>query len=114
MPEKKLNFKIKRAKVRRKNFLPTLILAILLWCVWFWFIFSFPPANNFLLLTFYSLLFLATFLTAALIFANSRRGFFISLFLTIFLLFRYYEIANPLNLTLLIGIFISLEVYLSK
>jgi len=114
MSEKNINLKLKKVRVRRKNFLPALTLATLLWGIWFWFIFSFPPANNFLLFTFYLLLFLATFLTTALIFANSRRGLFIALFLTLFLLFRYYQIANLLNLTLLAGIFISLEIYFSK
>jgi len=114
MPEKNLNFKIKRSRFKRKNFLPTLILAILFWGIWTWFIFSFPPANNFLLFTFYFLLFLATFLTAALIFANSRKGLLIALFLILFLLFRYHHLANVLNILILAGIFISLEVYFSK
>ncbi|MGB9706597.1 MAG: hypothetical protein ACPLXP_00780 [Microgenomates group bacterium] len=102
------------SRLKRKNFLPTLVLAILFWVAWSWFVFSYPPANNFLLFTFYFLLFLATFLTAALIFANSRRGFFLAAFLILFLLFRYYQIANLLNLFLLAGIFISLEVYFSS
>jgi len=114
MPEKNLNFKIKRSRFKRKNFLPTLILATLLWGVWFWFIFSFPPANNFLLFTFYFLLFLATFLTTALIFANSRRGLLAALFLILFLLFQYHHLVNFLNILLLLGIFIALEIYFSK
>jgi len=114
MPEKKLNFKIKQSRLKRKNFLPTLILAILLWGSWGWFIFSFPPANNFLIFIFYLLLFLATFLTTALIFANSRRGLMIALFLILFLLFRHYHLANILNILILAGIFISLEIYFSK
>jgi len=114
MPEKKPNFKIKRSRLKRKNFLPTLILAILVWGVWLWLIFSFPPANNFLLFTFYFLLFLATFLTAALIFANSRRGLLLALFLIFFLFFRYHHLANVLNILILAGIFISLEIYFSK
>jgi hypothetical protein len=114
MPEKNLNFKIKRSQLKRKNFLPTLILAIIFWGIWVWFIFSFPPANNFLIFIFCLLLFLATFLTAALIFANSRRGLLIALFLILFLLFRYHHLANILNILILAGIFISLEIYFSK
>jgi len=114
MTEKNLDFKIKKRRLKRKNFLPTLILAIILWGVWFWFIFSFPPANNFLIFIFYFLLFLATFLTTALIFANSRRGLMIALFLVLLLLFCYHHLANVLNILVLAGIFISLEAYFSK
>ncbi len=101
-------------KKRGKNFLPTFLLAILFWVTWVWFIFSYPPANNFLLFTFYCLLFLAAFLTSSLIFGNSRRGFFLACFLILFLLFRYYQIANFLNLLLVGGIFLSLEAYFSR
>ena len=96
---------------KRKNFLPTLLLALLFWAGWGWLVYSQPPANNLILFGFYSLLFLALFLTAALILANSRRGFLFATAAIIFLIFRYYQLANPLNLVLLLGILIALELY---
>lgn len=99
---------------RRKNFLPTLLLAILFWSLWFWLVFSVPPTSSLSLLLFYFSLFLALFLTAALIFANSRRGFLTAAVVICFLVFRYYQLTNILNLLLLFGIFLCLELYLAK
>lgn len=96
---------------RRKNFLPTLVIALSFWGAWFWLIFSFPPSSNLLLTTFYLLLFAAIFLTSALIFANSKLGFLTACFVITALLFRLYQIGNPLNLLLLLGIFLSLVFY---
>ena len=99
---------------RRKNFLPTLLLAIFCWGLWFWLVFSVPPTSNLALIAFYFSLFLALFLTAALAFANSRRGFLTATIIVCFLIFRYYQLANVLNLLLLLGIFLCLELYLAK
>jgi len=99
---------------RRKSFFPTLLLAIFFWIGWGWLFYSTAPASNFVLLTFYFLLFLALFLTGALIFANSRRGFLIAIGAIGFLIFRYYDLANYLNLILFVGILISLELYFVK
>lgn len=99
---------------RRKNFSPTLLLAILFWLAWGWLVYSFAPTNNFLLITFYFLLFIACFLTLALIFANSRRGLIATLGIICFLILRFYQLGNVLNLVLLGGILITLNFYLAK
>jgi len=99
---------------RRKNFLPTLLLAILFWLVWGWLVYSFAPTDNVLLIAFFLLLFLASFLTLALIFANSRRGFITALGLICFLILRFYQLGNVLNLVLLGGILVTLNLYLAK
>lgn len=99
---------------KRKNFLATLLLAILFWSLWGWLVYFKTPAENFLLLAFYLLLFLAVFLTGALIFTNSRRGLLLSSLITLSLLFRYYQIGNLLNIALLAGIFIILGFYLNQ
>lgn len=91
--------------------MPTLILTILFWGFWGGLIFFYPPANNFLLFGFYFLLFGAIFLTTALIFANSKLGLLIALWVILTLLFRYFQISNLLNLLLLTGIFIALGLY---
>ena len=98
----------------RKNFLPTLLMALAFWATWGWLVYSKAPSPNFLMITFYFLLFTAIFLTAALVLANSRRGLLMASWLIAFLLFRYYELANGLNLLLLTGIVFSLEIYLHK
>ena len=98
----------------RKNFLPTFLLAILFWSLWGWLVYFHPPANTFLIASFFGLLFLALFLTAGLVFANSQRGFLTSLFAILILIFCYHQLANLLNILLLVGIFLSLELYLDK
>lgn len=104
---------MKPALKKRRNFFPTLILALVFWVFWGWLVYSYPPNNNLLLVVFYLLLFLSVFLTSALIFANSRRGFFTAFFVILFFFFRQHQIANILNLFLLVGILISLEIYFS-
>jgi len=99
---------------QRKNFLPTLVLATLFWGLWGWLVWSFPPTNNLLLITFYLLLFTTVFLTSALIFANSKFGFLTACFVVLVLIFRYFQIGNILNILLLAGIFISLGFYLKE
>jgi hypothetical protein len=105
---------VKAGLRRRKNFLPTLILALIFWGLLAWLIYTHPPSSNFIIIAFFILFFLALFLTSALLFANSRRGLFLALFVIIFLLFRYHHLANPLNIIILLSIFLSLEIFFSK
>jgi hypothetical protein len=98
----------------RKNFFPTLLLATILWVAWGWLIYSTAPSSNLKLFIFFLLLFLAVFLTFALIFANSRRGLLSSLIVVTLLIFRYYQLANLLNLFLLFAIVITIELYYCK
>lgn len=106
--------KIAKFKQRRKNFLPTLFLAILFWGLWLILIFKLSPESNLLLFIFYFLLFSALFLTSGLVTANSRLGLLIAVFALLTLIFRYHQIANPLNLFLLAGIFIAFGFYWVK
>jgi len=99
---------------KRKNFLATLLLTLLFWALWGWLVYFKAPAENFLLLAFYFLFFLAVFFTSALIFANSKRGLLLASFVTLNLLFCYYQIGNLLNIALLAGIFIILGFYLNQ
>ncbi len=103
---------VKKTRLKhRGNFLPTLLLAILFWVGWGCLVYFLPPKNGLLLFTFCLLLFAAVFLTFALIFANSRRGLLIAIALIGFLLLRYYELENILNITLLTAILICIELY---
>ena len=101
------------AKRERKNLLPAFLLAILIWIALAWLVCYREPINNLLIASFFALLFLTVFLTAALVFANTRRGLLMALVISLSLLFRYYQVGNLLNIVLLVGIFIILELYLS-
>ena len=96
---------------QRKNFFPTLVLTLFAWGGWGWLVYQYPPYSNLLIGLFLILLFLALFLTTALALANSRQGLFLTSFIILFLLFRFWQITHPLYLVVLAGIFISLELY---
>jgi len=102
-----------RAK-KRKNFLPTLLVALFFWIAWGLILFKIPPGGFLVFFAFYFSLFAAIFLTSALLLANSRRGLMISLVLIGILILRQLGLANILNTILLFSSLISLEVYFSK
>lgn len=103
---------------RRKNFLPTLILAILFWLSWLYIIFFTSPENTTYYVPhttyFFLALSFALILTLSLIFANTRRGFLTTLGIISFLILRMLNSAHYLNLALLAGILFSVELYLTK
>lgn len=112
----RLNFrsrKISDFKNRRKNFFPTLVLSIFLWSLLVGLVFYFPPIGNFVIFLFFFLFFWSFFLTGSLIFANSRRGFLLAVFVIAFLFFRYFQIYNPLSIVLLAAILTTIDLYLS-
>lgn len=96
----------------RHNFLPALFLAVLFWISWFVVIFDFAPEIRTYFPFFLSLFFALT-LTLALILANTRRAFFVSAGIIAFLILRLFELANYLNLILILSFFLSLEIYFS-
>jgi hypothetical protein len=98
----------------RRNFLPALILACLFWTALTLVIFNTSPEEKFSLLVFFCTLFGALTLTLALLFGNTRRAFLLTLGVIIFLVFRLLEMANTLNLILLFGTLLSLEIYFSR
>ena len=103
---------------RRKNFFPTLLLAVIFWIGWLYIVFSVSPENTTYhiphTICFFFALFLALFLTLSLVLANTRRGFLMTLGVIGFLILRLLDSAHYLNLILLAGILFSLEIYLSK
>ena len=101
-------------KKQRQNFLPTFLTSIFLWILICLILYLFPPNSSIIILIFLIILFFALFLSFSLFFANSRRGLFFSLFIIIFLILRLLKIGHPLNLLLLILIFLTLEIYFSK
>lgn len=99
---------------RSKNFLPTLVITILLWILTGIIIFFVDPATFFVVPLFFLLIFFATLFTLSIALASSRHGLLLASGLTMFLILRYFSLGNLLNLILLAGIIISLEYYLGK
>lgn len=76
-------------------------------------IYTYPPNTTFLivpsLVVFLFLLFVFVFTFFSFLLQNSRRAFFITLFLEIFLVLRLVNLTHPFFAGLLIFIFIALE-----
>ncbi|MBI2035042.1 MAG: hypothetical protein HYT11_04885 [Candidatus Levybacteria bacterium] len=98
---------------RRKNFLPALLVTIILWGILAIIFFFVPPETPLMPLLFLLIVFLTALFTGSLIFANTRRGVLLSLGILVFMLLNYYNIGNYLNLALLAGILVTLDYYLS-
>ncbi|MFH0863581.1 MAG: hypothetical protein V1858_00620 [Candidatus Gottesmanbacteria bacterium] len=99
--------------VKRKNFLPTLLIALFFW-INIVFIVLYIPPSPLAICYLLSAIFIALLLTLSLVLGNSRSGFLISLGITLFLFLRLTKMVNNLNLILLAGILFSLELYLKK
>ena len=103
---------------RRKNYLPTLILTIVLWVFLGLLVFEVEPklVKNILIpgmyLPFFLFFFPASFLTLAIIWGNSKRGFLSAVGLAGILMLRIYKLGNLLNLILLIGVLLAIEKYI--
>lgn len=59
-------------------------------------------------------LFLALFFTLSVILVNNKQGLVLSTGVIIFLILRLYQIANFLNIFLLLAVIFLLELYLIK
>lgn len=103
----------KEQALKRKNFLPTLIITIFLWSILGGLIYFIDPGTFGAILLFFILVFFCLLFTFSLIFANSRRGIVATIALTFFLLLMYFGIGNFLNLILIVAIAVCIELYFS-
>jgi len=106
--------KRKQEVKRRKNFFPTLIVIFILWGFIAALIYLVDPTNFGVIPVFFILFFFSSFLTFATLFANTGRGALVSAGLTLFLILRYLGVGNVINLLLIFGVLLSLELYFSK
>jgi len=67
-----------------------------------------------LYLPFFLIFLPASFFSLSLLFNHTRRGLILSLSLSLYLALRIYEMANALNILLIIGIAIAVERYLDS
>ena len=100
--------------MRRKNFLPTLIVTFLLWMATAGLIYFIDPETLLALPGFFVLIFLSFLFTFSTIFASSRRGFLISFGITLFLVLRYFGVGNILNFLLISGLLVTAEIYFGR
>ena len=98
---------------KRRNFLPTAAVSLVILTVWLVVFFLVPPETHLAPLLFLALTFLQVLFITSLIFANTRRGLLTSLGAVSFLITKYYGVGNYLTLLLIIGILVTVEYYLS-
>lgn len=108
----------------RRNFLPTFVINVILWGFLIFIVAKLSPEKtlnlplltlnltfSYNILLFFLVLTLTLTLTLALIFGNSRRGFFLALFVDGWLILRLFKQAGWPNLILLSAILFTLELY---
>ena len=101
----------------RKNFLPSILLMVVLWGIVFFIILLVDPAIvrdvlwNDSYLPFFVPFFGALFLTLGFLFGAARVGLLGAFGLTFFLYLRIVGLGNVVNALLLVTLLISLEVY---
>jgi hypothetical protein len=103
--------KRKQQVLKRKNFLPTLLITILLWGLLAGLIYFVDPGTFGMVILFFLILFITLLFTFSLIFASTRRGLIGSISLLFFFILAYLGVGNILNLLLIVAIAISLELY---
>ncbi len=99
---------------RRRNFFPTLLITIFLWGIIASVVYFIDPQVSGIIPLFFLLIFTTLLFTFSMIFANTRRGFLVALSSTFFLLLRYFGVGNILNLLLIVGVMITVELYSSR
>lgn len=104
----------KEQQLKRKNFLPTLLITIFLWSLLGLLIYFVDPSTFGALPLFFVLLFASFLFMFSLLFASTRRGLITSLSLTLFSVLLYLGVGNILNIFLILAIAICVEVYFSR
>lgn len=103
----------RQQKLKRKNFLPTLLTTILLWLLLGGLVYFVDPDSFGAVPFLFVLIFFCLLFTFSLIFANSRRGIVATIALTFFLLLMYLGVGNILNIILIVAIATCIELYFS-
>lgn len=104
----------KQQVLKRKNFLPTLLVTVLLWSLLSALIYFVDPDTFGVIPLFFVTVFTSLLFTFSLIFAGSRRGLVASSSLTLFLILSYLGVGNILNFVLILAIAICTELYLAQ
>lgn len=110
----KMNKLHKKEVLKRKNFLPTLMVTLFLWLTLGGIVYFLEPDTFGILPLFFVLVFFALLFTFSIIFSHTRRGLLTAFGLILFLILRYFGIGNILNFLLIAGILVVVDIYLSR
>ncbi|OIO14857.1 hypothetical protein COV53_06980 [Candidatus Gottesmanbacteria bacterium CG11_big_fil_rev_8_21_14_0_20_37_11] len=98
-----------RRKLRKENIIKLLFFSVLFGI----YVYIIPPVYILSYLGFY-VIFLFWIYSTVRIFISKTRSVFWALIIFVYLLFRQFEISNLINTLLLLGIFLTLELYFRK
>lgn len=101
----------KQMILRRKNFLPSLIITFLLLLALLSIIYFADPRQSAFILLFFVTLLAFLFLLFSLLLAGSKKGLIVSVCITLFAILRFFGIGNILNAILLAGLGIIALIY---
>jgi len=104
----------KQQILKRRNFLPTLLVTIILWLLLGGLIYFIDPGTFGAVPLFFVLFFTALLFTFSFLFGSTRRGLITSLSLSLFSILAYLGVGNIINLLLILAIAISIELYLAQ
>jgi hypothetical protein len=104
----------KQQILKRRNFLPTLLVTIILWLLLGGLIYFIDPGTFGAVPLFFILFFAALLFTFSFLFGSTRRGLITSLSLSLFSTLAYLGVGNIINLLLILAIAISIELYLAQ
>lgn len=110
----KLRQKRKKIVRERKNVLPALLAMVSLWAILFFIVYLVDPQTQLAIAAFFAVLFLAGFVTFSLVFADQTRAFLLASGVTAFLVLRLFSLGNIINLFLMSGLVISLDLYIKN
>jgi hypothetical protein len=102
----------KEQVLKRKNFLPTFLVTVMLWILGFLLIYFVDPSIWGAIPFFFLLSFLIFLFTFSLIFADRRRGLITSFALTFFTFLLYLGVGNIINFLIIAAIAVCIELYL--
>ena len=102
-----------RYKIKRPLRIQIVISAIFFWALFSLYIYMISPDNILALLGFYILAFLGLYFTFN-IFLERMRSFIWILIILFFLFLRQMHFANIVTVILLLGIFVTVELYFRK
>jgi hypothetical protein len=97
--------------IHKKNILIPAVLGVLAWVGVVATIFVLKPEGIATILFFFSLLFIAIYLSVVIPFSNKRRALLVASLVVSLLLVRYFHLDSIINFVLLVGIFATIEVY---
>ena len=112
--KKKLAEKAALRRNKGKNFFATLILTVIFWGLTAFILYFVDPNTFGAIPVFFLSLFMTLLFAASVLLSNTRRGLLTAMGITSFLVLRFLGIGNIINLLLIAGLVIAVDLYFSK